>query len=150
MSAQAKTSADPRGLKRICTACSVRFYDMGKRPIICPSCDEEFTGEVKIRTRKAKSAIIKDDVAKAIKAKAMEESSQDELEEETEDEAQIVSLEDDNLKDSAADEEEETASPDLNLDAGIGDLDDVEVGDDSDDDDNVDPDVAATEEAKDA
>lgn len=142
--------ADIRGLKRICTACSARFYDMNKRPIICPSCDEEFTGEVKIKSRKAKSAIIKDDAANAIKAKAMEESSDDESEEESGEEAQIVSLDDDSVeKSTSSDEEEETAAPDLDLDAGIGDLDDVETGDDESDD-ATDPDAAAAEEEKDA
>ena len=39
--------ADARGLKRICAGCGIRFYDMNKRPIICPSCGTEFTGEIK-------------------------------------------------------------------------------------------------------
>ena len=42
------TVADPRGLKRICLSCSTRFYDMNKRPIVCPNCDTEFTGDVKV------------------------------------------------------------------------------------------------------
>ncbi|MEM9470036.1 MAG: FYDLN acid domain-containing protein, partial [Pseudomonadota bacterium] len=38
-----------KGLKRICMSCGIRFYDMNKKPIICPTCDWEFTGEVKVK-----------------------------------------------------------------------------------------------------
>ena len=27
------------GTKRICTGCEAKFYDLGKDPIVCPSCD---------------------------------------------------------------------------------------------------------------
>ena len=30
------------GTKRICRACSARFYDMRKDPIVCPSCGQLF------------------------------------------------------------------------------------------------------------
>jgi len=128
---------DPRGLKRICTACSARFYDMNKRPIICPSCGEEFTGEVKIKTRKAKSSIIKDDAAKAIKAKSMEDDLDSEIDSEVDDD-DIVSLDDDAQvdADSGDDDDDDMVAPDLDLDNGIGD-------DDFDDDDSDDEEEAS-------
>ena len=49
MSAAANKTTDPRGLKRICLECGGRFYDLNKRPITCPSCDTEFTGEIKVK-----------------------------------------------------------------------------------------------------
>jgi uncharacterized protein (TIGR02300 family) len=39
--------ADSNGIKRICTNCGTRYYDMGKTPITCPSCDTEFVGQAK-------------------------------------------------------------------------------------------------------
>ena len=27
-----------RGTKRVCQACAVRFYDLSREPIVCPSC----------------------------------------------------------------------------------------------------------------
>ena len=39
--------ADSNGIKRISTNCGTRYYDMGKTPITCPSCDTEFVGQVK-------------------------------------------------------------------------------------------------------
>ncbi|MCK5284542.1 MAG: TIGR02300 family protein [Alphaproteobacteria bacterium] len=46
--------ADIRGLKRICTECGIRFYDFNKRPVICPACKTNFTGEVKAKTRRGR------------------------------------------------------------------------------------------------
>ena len=48
--------AEKRGMKRICTACGTNFYDFENRPIICPSCKEEFTGETKLKARRTKVA----------------------------------------------------------------------------------------------
>ncbi|MES2728790.1 MAG: TIGR02300 family protein [Pseudomonadota bacterium] len=52
---------DPRGLKRICTNCGTRFYDFNKRPIDCPVCSTEFTGEIKVKTRRSRGAPVDDD-----------------------------------------------------------------------------------------
>lgn len=59
---KALASAAPavRGLKRICTNCGTRFYDMDKRPILCPSCGTEFTGDSKLKVRRARPAIAED------------------------------------------------------------------------------------------
>jgi len=32
-----------RGTKRTCQACDVRFYDLARSPILCPSCGAHFT-----------------------------------------------------------------------------------------------------------
>jgi uncharacterized protein (TIGR02300 family) len=45
-----------KGLKRVCTNCGTHFYDMEKRPIICPKCGTEFTGEAKIKGRRTRTA----------------------------------------------------------------------------------------------
>ena len=46
--------ADLKGLKRICMSCGARFYDLNKKPIICPTCNVEFTGEVKVKSRRGR------------------------------------------------------------------------------------------------
>jgi len=53
------------GLKRICLSCSVKFYDLQKTPIACPSCGTvlEITSATKVRktkSEKAKNIIIDD------------------------------------------------------------------------------------------
>lgn len=46
--------ADLKGLKRICMSCGARFYDLNKKPIICPTCNVEFTGEIKVKSRRGR------------------------------------------------------------------------------------------------
>lgn len=125
-------SADPRGLKRICLSCSTRFYDMNKRPIVCPNCETEFTGEVKIKTRRGRlPAEIANDVAE-------DEVVEKDNEEETEDEAvETVSLEDAASADEGDDNEDDEAVvlDDEDLD------DDIEDDLDDDDDDDLDEDL---------
>ena len=51
-------TADARGLKRVCVGCGTRYYDFNKRPIKCPSCAAEFSGEIKLKARRGRGAAI--------------------------------------------------------------------------------------------
>lgn len=126
---------DPRGLKRICMSCGTRFYDMNKRPIVCPSCGEEFTGDAKVKSRRSRSSVANDQV---------EDKSVDTEEEdtgpviETNDDDSVVSFED---VDDGDDDDMDDDTMDLD-DDDLGDLndlepdaDDIEDLDDSDDSD---------------
>ena len=44
------------GVKRACLACGVRFYDMQKSPIVCPSCETVFDPEAIFRPRRNRPA----------------------------------------------------------------------------------------------
>ena len=44
------------GTKRICQSCGSRFYDLGRSPIVCPSCGAVFDLEVLNRARRARPA----------------------------------------------------------------------------------------------
>ncbi len=39
------------GIKRVCLHCGVRFYDLGKSPILCPNCGKEFDVEYLIKKK---------------------------------------------------------------------------------------------------
>jgi uncharacterized protein (TIGR02300 family) len=43
MTTAAEISKATRGTKRVCQACEVRFYDLSRDPIVCPSCGAEHT-----------------------------------------------------------------------------------------------------------
>ncbi len=60
-----------RGLKRICTSCGTRFYDMDKRPILCPSCGVEFSGDAKLKARRTR-ALVEDTAARPVEEEAPE------------------------------------------------------------------------------
>lgn len=123
------TVSDPRGLKRICMSCSTRFYDLNKRPVLCPNCDTEFTGEVKIKARRGRLAA--NDVADDAEVEDVAETAEVEEEEEADAEAETVSLEEVEVEDTDED--------DLTIDED--DLDDDDLDDDLDDDDDLDVDI---------
>ncbi len=43
------------GVKRICSSCGAKYYDLNKSNIVCPSCGAKFDPNYYIKTRKAKS-----------------------------------------------------------------------------------------------
>ena len=92
-----------RGTKRQCQECATKFYDLGKDPIICPSCGEAF-------------AIVSNTPAPEPKAKAKVEEKPKEEAATGDTGPEIISL------DEA--EEEENEGED------IPEVDDVEVDDD--------------------
>lgn len=44
------------GIKRTCTTCAARFYDLNKDPIVCPKCGAENEKDVTKLRRSSKSA----------------------------------------------------------------------------------------------
>lgn len=64
------------GLKRICVACSTKFYDLAKQPAVCPKCGGEQPAE-QPRLRRAAAAIPDD---KLKKRAAAPEADGDEVE----------------------------------------------------------------------
>jgi uncharacterized protein (TIGR02300 family) len=54
------------GLKRACSSCGAKFYDLNKDPIICPKCGTEFDAAAVIKPRRARSTA--EDKPKAKKA----------------------------------------------------------------------------------
>lgn len=108
---------DIRGFKRICGSCATRFYDFNKSPIICPKCKAEFTGVVKIRTRRGKAVV--DDV----KTKPEEE--------------EIEKVDGDDTTVSLTDLEDEEKGDDEDEDEVAGDLDLDDLDDDAEDDEDL-------------
>ncbi len=101
-------AADKRGLKRVCVDCGIRFYDMKKRPIICPNCSTEFTGAIKVKSRRGRVAKALEEGAEsqvaeaAAKKKAVNDDfDEDEIEEA--DEIEVVSLDDEDVERDDAD-----------------------------------------------
>lgn len=101
-----------RGLKRICASCGTKFYDMGKTPIICPSCGAEFTGEIEVKSRRSRSTIapdtVKRDEIEAKNREAMDNDdddtiSLDDLDEGTDDDLDIDNI--DELDDTESDDD---------------------------------------------
>lgn len=136
---------DARGLKRICMSCGTRFYDMNKRPIVCPNCDVEFTGEIKVKTRRSRVVVANDALAEENKKLASAEEGDIEIDED------LVSLDDVAENDDGDDVDEEAVDPDLDIDEDLGDIDDIDEDVDTgldDEDDDLDIDAAIDEDER--
>lgn len=128
--------ADPKGLKRICMSCGMRFYDLNKKPIICPSCQTEFTGEIKVKARRGRIAA-DDEIAGSQVSEETEAEETEEVElEEEEDAGVLVSLDEleegDDDEDIAEDDDDIDLDDELVIEEDLEDLDadledDVEV-----------------------
>lgn len=44
------------GTKRTCTSCDAKFYDMTKRPVVCPKCGTELAVDKPVRSRRPEPA----------------------------------------------------------------------------------------------
>ncbi|MGZ9108333.1 MAG: FYDLN acid domain-containing protein [Micavibrio sp.] len=117
--------ADKKGMKRICPGCSTRYYDFNKRPVLCPNCKLEFTGEIKLKARRSRAAA-NDVVEDQTDDTPIADKDDDAI---IEGDDVVVSLDEvEEIEDEDV-EEEETADPDLELDE-----DDLDDEDDEDDD----------------
>lgn len=94
------------GVKRACPKCSVRFYDLQKDPMTCPSCGASY--DISSLTQQ-KSRIVEVKKEKPEAAEAVESAKSDDLETDSdileEDEAVIDEL-DDELLDEEEDDDE--------------------------------------------
>ena len=137
------------GIKRICPSCAAKFYDLTKRPIVCPKCAFSFAPEslVKMRRPRAGSAASREDREESIvkAATKVDEGDEDEAVEKPEDEEEEPAEE---IKEVALDDET-VADPDLVVDEEgddkedkpevVGDevdLEEIEAEDDDDDEDD--------------
>ena len=123
-----------KGLKRICMNCGTRFYDLDKSPIICPSCETEFTGEEKVKSRRGRVPAADQPVKEA--EKTVTESDEEDIDDIDADD-DIVSL-DDVEEDDDLDDDDDNLNLDDDLDDDLDDLDDDLDDDDLDDDDDDD------------
>lgn len=77
------------GIKRICQACSIRYYDFDKHPIVCPGCGSGFDPEAVLKSRRARVAVVDEVKPVAVvepKVKGEDEDKEDSVEEDIEDE----------------------------------------------------------------
>lgn len=107
------------GAKQICPNCQSKFYDLGRRPAVCPKCGTQFDPEEALKTRRvrARSAAPDYEDADEPKEKVVAETDgfEDEVDETPEiDEGAAEPLEDD--EDSAGEGGPAAPADDLGVD----------------------------------
>ncbi len=125
MTAQPKL--DPRGMKRICGSCGNRFYDMNNRPIVCPSCNTEFTG-VQIKSKRGAKASAEKTESQVTKATESDDNDKDDASDDD-----VISLDD-----AAEMEKSDDDDDDQDMDLDDDDLENIDDLDDDMDDDDLD------------
>ena len=152
------------GEKRICPSCAARFYDLTKRPIVCPKCATSFQPDAIMRTRRPRAGAaatpVREEAAEEVvtakgKPKPKVRPGADEDEDEDADEAEEKEVaedadeeeeEEEEIKEVALDDET-AADPDLLKDEDSDDADEkpaadeeveVDVEEEDDDDDEED------------
>jgi uncharacterized protein (TIGR02300 family) len=146
------TLANPDlGAKQICPNCQSKFYDLNRRPAVCPKCGEQFDPEEALKSRRVRARAITPDYdsddEKETPAPKEVDGYEDEVDETPEideaAEADVVETDDEDAEPGAT----PAAGDDLGVDfAEDEDLaedeaDDVPFLEDEDDEDNLDDEI---------
>jgi uncharacterized protein (TIGR02300 family) len=132
------------GAKQICPTCSTKFYDLNRRPAVCPKCGAEFDPEEALRNRRVRvRSIVPDDDGEqeaAVKSSDAEDGFEAEPDEAPEldavvDEPPLLSDDDVDEPDSATPTPGEGLGVDFAADDDLEDAEDDEVPFIEDDDD---------------
>jgi uncharacterized protein (TIGR02300 family) len=140
------------GTKRICPSCAAKFYDLSKKPIVCPKCAFSFTAEaiVKMRRPRSSASLIRDAEEGPVRAKEARDDADDgeeteaaegseEEEAESEEEIKEVALDDEAIADPDLVEDEDAEDTDDKPEV-VGDevdLEEIEADDDDEEDDDT-------------
>lgn len=131
------------GAKQSCPSCGAKFYDLNRRPAVCPKCTTSFDpAEEGVRSRRGRSRVSANDPAydddedevKAKKARGADDEDEDEESEETPEidaEAEAEPLVTDDEDDADADKKADDELPE-----GFSE-EEADLGDDAADDDSV-------------
>ena len=79
------------GAKQICPNCQTKFYDLGRRPAVCPKCGDAFDPEEAVRSRRvrARTAAPDYEADEEAKVKPGEDEDAEGFEEEAEETPEI-------------------------------------------------------------
>lgn len=119
------------GVKRLCTGCAVRFYDLTKTPAVCPSCGVEAPAEGATKAKKSRAAEPKAAEKKPLVAEPAEDAKVaviddgDDVEIASDVEVEVEDDDDNEAFDVLLDDEEDPAESE------IGDIAPVEKDDDA-------------------
>ncbi|NNE84733.1 MAG: TIGR02300 family protein [Alphaproteobacteria bacterium] len=93
------------GVKRTCLACATRFYDMRKKPILCPSCGVKFDVETIFRPRRSRAPVDEPVAAAATAAAVKPETPAAEGDDGDDLEKELAALADDSVDDDDDDDD---------------------------------------------
>ena len=81
------------GTKRICPSCGTRYYDLTRRPVVCPRCSTPFDPEAFLKSRRARPAAPAEKDLEPAGAEELDTGLEPEEADETHEEEEAVPLE---------------------------------------------------------
>ena len=114
------------GIKRVCSSCNTKYYDLNKSNIVCPSCGAKFDPNYYLKTRKTKSTSLKTS-AQNDSELTKDIETLDEMELDAD--AEVVS-DDDPLLEINKEDQNVIADDDIDMAEDISFIDDDEITDD--------------------
>ena len=110
------------GVKRICPACGLKYYDFNKSPITCPSCNVEFDPDIYLKSRKGKSFS-----PKVVKENNDDISNLDNIEAENDEE---VVTDDDSILEINKEDKMDDSEVDVSVSDDVNFIEDTDVNED--------------------
>lgn len=140
------------GAKQICPNCQSKFYDLNRRPAVCPKCGEQFDPEEALKSRRVRARAITPDYDADDEKEVVAPKEPDGFEDEVDETPEIdEAAEADVVETDDEDSEPGVASPAADGDLGVDfaededlaedEADDVPFLEDEDDDDNLDDEI---------
>lgn len=144
------------GVKRACPSCAVRFYDLMRDPIVCPSCGATFSAEALAKPRRGRAAAAPEKVvakpvpeAEDVEADATDDDDDDVLDLDDSDETPVLKETEDGevAEDGSAvsniasdetlpDDEDDAAIDGDDDEVSLEALEEEDLGDEDEDEDN--------------
>jgi uncharacterized protein (TIGR02300 family) len=124
------------GAKQICPSCQSKFYDLGRRPAVCPKCGESFDPEEALKSRRVRArAVTPDYDADDEKPVAPAKEEPDGFEDEVDETPEIDKVEPEVIESDDDDDADPAAAPAAGADElGVDFAEDEDLAEDENDD----------------
>src|SRR5579875_2067636 len=120
------------GAKQICPTCQAKFYDLNRRPALCPKCGTSFDPEEVVRSRRTRTRATPEYEADEAEDQVNEKSADAEDEEEVDDTPELDEGVDAEPLEADDDDTAAPDAPDADIGVGIEEEDALEEEDDAD------------------
>lgn len=122
------------GAKQICPNCQSKFYDLGRRPALCPKCGESFDPEEALKSRRVRARAVTPDYDAEDEKPAPEPKDEDGFEDEIDETPEIDKVEPDVLETDDEDVDPGAPTPAGGDDLGVDFAEDEDLAEDEADD----------------
>ena len=122
------------GAKQICPNCQSKFYDLGRRPALCPKCGESFDPEEALKSRRVRARAVTPDYDAEDEKPAPPPKDEDGFEDEVDETPEIDKVQPDVIETDDEDADPGTPAPAGGDDLGVDFAEDEDLAEDEADD----------------